>query len=387
MFGNLDDPQKQLMLMLGAGLLSPVRNKGFAGFGEAFGQGIQGGLLAHNQARQMQDRRGQMDLQRKVQEMQLAEFQRGQDFNKALGAGFQPGVRPATPVDDNGYPMPSSAPQMDFSRAMQIDPLKGMQAQASWQQMNAKAGPQFKEVGGRLVRIDGGNVSEAYAPPEKPAFQKGQTREIKAGRQIITQEWDGSGWKQISRSMMDKPESDKGPAAPTGYRWNGDRLEPIPGGPQDTKVGKEAEAAAARDKAAAGSAEFVLSQVRKARDQAKKGWFATGATGKIMRNVGGTDAFDLNSTVDSIKANIGFDTLAEMRRNSPTGGALGQVAVQELNMLQAARGALDTAQSEEQFLQALDGIEKHYTGWLNAVEQSKKPSGGATGGWSIQRVN
>ena len=378
MFGNLDDPQKQLMLMLGAGLLSPVRNKGFAGFGEALGQGIQGGLLGYNQARQMQDRRGQDDIRRKMQEMQLAEFQRGQDFNKALGAGFQPGVRPATPVDDNGYPMPSSAPQMDFSRAMQIDPLKGMQAQASWQQMNAKAGPQFKEVGGRLVRIDGDKVAEAYAPPEKPAFQKGQTREIKAGRQIITQEWDGSGWKQISRSMMDKPESDKGPAAPQGYRWNGDRLEPIPGGPQDTKVGKEAEAASRRQEGAIARADFVLGKVKEAIGQS--GVTTTGTLGAISRNIPGTGGYNLNKTIDAIKANIGFAELQAMREASPTGGALGQVAVQELNMLQSVLGSLDTAQSQDQLEKSLYAIEKHYNGWKRAVTQAQQGQQAAPAG-------
>jgi len=257
---------------------------------------------------------------------------------------------------------------------MQIDPLKGMQAQAAWQQMNAKAGPQFKEVGGRLVRIDGSSVSEAYAPPEKPIHQKGQTREIKAGRRILTQEYDGAKWNTISTSLMDKPETDKGPAAPQGYRWSGDKLEPIPGGPADAKVGKEAEALKRRQEGAIQRADFVLGKVREAVDQS--GVTTTGPVGAIARNIPGTGGYNLNKTIDAIKANIGFGELQAMREASPTGGALGQVAVQELNMLQSVLGSLDTAQSQDQLLKSLYAIEKHYTNWKRAVEGAGKESSG-----------
>ena len=64
--------------------------------------------------------------------------------------------------------------------------------------------------------------------------------------------------------------------------------------------------------------------------------------------------------VDGIKANVGFQQLQQMRYESPTGGALGQVAVQELNFLQSALGSLDTAQDPTQLVDNLKKVRDHY---------------------------
>jgi hypothetical protein len=76
----------------------------------------------------------------------------------------------------------------------------------------------------------------------------------------------------------------------------------------------------------------------------------TGVVGAAMQGVPGTRAYDLRRTIDTILGNVGFDELQTMRDNSPTGGALGQVAVREIELLQALRGSLDQGQSQEQFL-------------------------------------
>ena len=57
---------------------------------------------------------------------------------------------------------------------------------------------------------------------------------------------------------------------------------------------------------------------------------------------------DLAQTLETIKANIGFDKLADMRANSPTGGALGQVTDFENKLLQAVYGSLQQNQSPAQ---------------------------------------
>lgn len=92
----------------------------------------------------------------------------------------------------------------------------------------------------------------------------------------------------------------------------------------------------------------------------KSDWWSTGFGAKSLANVGGTDAYNLQKTIDAIRSNIGFDKLQQMREASPTGGALGQVAVQELEMLQSALGSLDIGQSEEQLDATLAAIKKHY---------------------------
>jgi hypothetical protein len=81
-----------------------------------------------------------------------------------------------------------------------------------------------------------------------------------------------------------------------------------------------------------------------------------------MSEIGGTNAAAVKQLTASIRANIGFDRLQQMREESPTGGALGQVAVQELEMLQAVLGSLSQTQDPEQLLYNLNRLEEIYTG-------------------------
>jgi len=55
----------------------------------------------------------------------------------------------------------------------------------------------------------------------------------------------------------------------------------------------------------------------------------------------------LDTLLTTVKANIGFDKLQNMRDESPTGGALGQVAIQELIALQSSIASLDPKQGPE----------------------------------------
>ena len=70
------------------------------------------------------------------------------------------------------------------------------------------------------------------------------------------------------------------------------------------------------------------------------------------------NALDVDKLGEYNKANIGFDRLQRMRDESPTGGALGQVAVKELDALQASLGSLDTSQSSDQLLRNLERLEQ-----------------------------
>ena len=62
----------------------------------------------------------------------------------------------------------------------------------------------------------------------------------------------------------------------------------------------------------------------------ESGAFTAGFLGSATSWAPGTPAYDLGNTLSTIKANIGFDKLREMRDNSPTGGALGQVSKQPI---------------------------------------------------------
>lgn len=127
----------------------------------------------------------------------------------------------------------------------------------------------------------------------------------------------------------------------------------------------------------------VLDTIDKAVGQV--GWGETGLVGQVMGGVAGTKAFDLRETVKTIKANLGFSELQAMRDASPTGGALGQVAVQELEALQSTLASLNPDQSDVQLLQNLatvrDLLERQKTYRRAAAEakygvEAEVPAGG-----------
>lgn len=165
---------------------------------------------------------------------------------------------------------------------------------------------------------------------------------------------------------------------PAGYRWKPDgELEAIPGGPTDIKTGEAGAKTEQRKALVAASAGNVLGTVR---DALKLVGITTTGPGSVIANVPGTDARDLRAKLETIKANLGFDRLQQMREASPTGGALGAVAVQELTALQSTVASLDQAQSPAELKKSLERIDKHYNKWLSTV-QSAPQTGGASGGW------
>jgi hypothetical protein len=122
------------------------------------------------------------------------------------------------------------------------------------------------------------------------------------------------------------------------------------------------------------SAQNVQDRVAEALELVKNGTLTTGIGGQLTSAIGGSDARDLEAKLTTIKANLGFDRLQEMRDASPTGGALGQVAIQELVALQAAVDSLDQAQSAEALEKSLGVISQHYDRWL-ATMKGSNPGG------------
>jgi hypothetical protein len=119
---------------------------------------------------------------------------------------------------------------------------------------------------------------------------------------------------------------------------------------------------------AIGAVDRVINEVKEARPLV--GRLTAGFGGSSLSAIPGTEARDLQAKLTTIKANLGFDRLQQMRDASPTGGALGQVAVQELVALQSTVASLDQAQSPKQLRDALDKIESHYTKWRATVRKA-----------------
>lgn len=109
----------------------------------------------------------------------------------------------------------------------------------------------------------------------------------------------------------------------------------------------------------------------------------TTGLGSVTSFIPGTSGANLRATIETIKANLGFDRLQQMRDASPTGGALGQVAVKELDALQASVSSLDLNQSPDRLRNNLEQIKTHYSRWRQAAtgklpeEKRTEPGAGA----------
>lgn len=157
--------------------------------------------------------------------------------------------------------------------------------------------------------------------------------------------------------LFGRPES--------GFRWKPDgSSEPIPGGSKDLKAGELGAKTDARKQSGIAQANVVLGTVQEANDLVG---MSTAGYGSWLAGMPNTDARNLAGKLTTIKANLGFDRLQQMREQSPTGGALGQVAVQELTALQATVASLDQGQTPAQLKTALDKIEKHYNNWTKTL--------------------
>lgn len=112
----------------------------------------------------------------------------------------------------------------------------------------------------------------------------------------------------------------------------------------------------------------ILAKVTKAKKlgEGEGGFGGMGAAGRfgvysvLSRIAFGTDSKELGGIIKSLQANLGFKELQEMRKNSPTGGALGSVSNLEIGLLVAAVTALDPGMGVEAFNEQLDLVSQHY---------------------------
>jgi hypothetical protein len=96
----------------------------------------------------------------------------------------------------------------------------------------------------------------------------------------------------------------------------------------------------------------------------------TSGVGAWARIIPATPQKNLSEILGTIKANIGFDKLQDMRNNSPTGGALGQVSEFENKLLQAVQGSLDQSQSPAELKKNLEQIRDNLAGLRKEQEKS-----------------
>ena len=76
--------------------------------------------------------------------------------------------------------------------------------------------------------------------------------------------------------------------------------------------------------------------------------------------VPGSESADINAKIVTLDALVGFEALNQMRANSPTGGALGQITERELALLAATQGSFETLQSTPQLKATLNKVKTSF---------------------------
>lgn len=146
------------------------------------------------------------------------------------------------------------------------------------------------------------------------------------------------------------------------------QYRPIPGTPAAEKAIDKEKKEIAKFTNQLASVNLVDKTVDKALGQLSPK--TTGIVGIGAAKIPGTDAYTLKATLNTIVANLGFDKLQAIRDLSQTGGALGQVAVKEIEFLQQTIASLDQGLPQEELAKNLGEIKASYARLQKALNES-----------------
>jgi len=181
-----------------------------------------------------------------------------------------------------------------------------------------------------------------------------------------------------------------GSKPPMGYRFKADgSLEAIPGGPADNKI----QGALNQDTSSMNSGLASFDRLAAAANEALTAPGLPGTAGLrgAIPNIPGSDAADAAAKLNTLKSQIAFGVLQEMRNNSKTGGALGAVSDKEQEMLKSALAPLEKSQSIEELRKSLKGVIDYANGAKDRMraaynmKHGERQTGGATGSFDTPK--
>lgn len=236
----------------------------------------------------------------------------------AGGNAMAPGAAPANAM----LAPPSAAMVRSDVPQLPLDPSAGSLARADYQKRMLDAIQQLE-----VKRID---AERARADQPGRVQEAGQTAGATARAQA-----------EVRGNL---------PPPPAGYRYNQDftAFEPVPGSPQ-------AQAVTERRGAQVAAANVVTRDIDRILERLNTAVLpVTGMGAPTMAAlVGGSPAADVAELRKTIEGNISFNKLNELRQQSPTGGALGNVTDKDLELLKTTLGSLNQNQSPRQFRENL----------------------------------
>src|SRR5690625_2409438 len=301
------------------------------------------GLNRYQGERTMQQLPEQMaELQNMQQQQMLGQFGFGQPSPQQLAQGLS-GEQPQIGIDDGvpGFtPAQGGMGQQGMPQGQGPMLLPGLNEQQSMAALQT-LGPeeymkQYAKQFSPTTLMQ--NVRAAGLQPGTPEYQQAMLQGTRTGTTVnVGQSEYGTippGWE-----IFTDPQ--------TGAR----SMRPIAGGPVEQEAAaleRKAEGAQ-RQKARAGTT--VVQDLQRALDLIPElGTLASGegVAGGIARTssakIPGTVANRITQFTESALSNVGLDTLQTMRENSPTGGALGQVPIQQQQRLEQVLGSLNINQ-------------------------------------------
>ncbi len=224
----------------------------------------------------------------------------------------------------------------------------------------------------------GGTINTIQTNPLVPGATPPAPATVTAdpNRQQLVQDADGN-WVSVNpNTNLGAPVTLPGGAPVTGQtRRNED----------DPAVA----AAAAARAAAPARLEGAQNLVRLIDDATANTNYFTAGLGSVTAVIPGTPAADLAGTMESIKSNLAFDRLQQMRDESRTGGALGQIVLRELDMLASVWASTQQSQSPGQLRENLGVLKTRAEALAAAYEAMVADGGGgasAGGGSAPQRI-
>lgn len=261
-------------------------------------------------------------------------------------------------------------------------PASEMARQLRMQQIQQESQPKPSLVRGSEIGANpeavyqympGEGYSEVYAPqqPDLPAGmfinEQGQAQYYPGyleGQQAI---------RSAGRSSVKVNTGNQGPqfgTIPKGYMMVGNeqdgyRMTAVPGGPAEQEEMKAEEQKQMAQEQRERYGDVVTDAIDTVMRQVDEATIPVTSFGSMLSNVPGTTARDVKANLDTIRANVGFDRLQQMRDASPTGGALGQVSEMENRLLQSTLGNLEMSQSEAQFMRNLKQVRDIYDKIVN----------------------
>lgn len=361
-------------------------------------------------------------------------------YRGAGGTASQASVEapPIVPRDDEGYSMPleTLARPAGYTPAREnvlADALAGLALAAGTRsnaEQIAKAGETMGTARNRADIISGtdpGRIAQAYfATSGKAPFSDSQGRVLDVSRGTLNEggqqalanvgrtnaaaaedRAQAGAHNRTGRTVViadplsptgfqyTTPERAVGQAAPApgsagggalgkpspGFQWKPDgqggflpEQQPIPGGPVDLKNRQAAEKQRLAAESAMRKADILGAKVDEALKQV--GPLTTGA-GSFLAAIPGTPQHDLGANLETIKAIVGFEELRDMRAASPTGGALGGIAVRELDFLQSAIASLKQSQTPKQLKANLAKVKEHFANWSRVMRENQAMQGNA----------